>query len=94
MTALPLEDNSFDLVVSSMAIHNIRGRAGRETAISEAVRVLRPGGRLMILDVRATRQHQAQFAKLGMKDVARRRLGWRFLCLKCLVMATKPERPI
>ena len=51
MTALPLEDDSFDVVVSSWAIHNIRGRAGREKAISEAVRVLRPGGRLMIADL-------------------------------------------
>src|SRR5438874_9219074 len=69
MTALPFEDNSFDVVLSSMAIHNIGGRGGREKAISEAVRVLRPGGRLQIVDVRGTRPHQAQLAKIGMHDV-------------------------
>jgi len=89
MRALPFEDDSFDLVLSSLAVHNISGRAGREKAISEAVRVLRPGGRLMIADVRATRQYQAQLAKIGMNDVARRWLGWRFGAR--LVTATKPQ---
>jgi arsenite methyltransferase len=88
MTALPFEDNSFDVVVSSLAVHNISGCAGREKAISEAVRVLRPGGRLMIADIRATRQHAAQLAKLGMSAVARRRLGWQPWWV---VTATKPE---
>jgi SAM-dependent methyltransferase len=99
MTALPFEDNSFDVVVSSLAIHNISGRAGREKAIDEAVRVLRPGGRLMIADIKGTRHHQAQLAKIGMIDVTRRRLGWRFWwggpwAATRLVTATKPERPI
>ena len=97
MTALPFEDNSFDVVVSSFAIHNISGRAGREKAIDEAVRVLRPGGRLMIADIRATRQYQAELAKIGMSDVARRGLGWRFWwsgpwAVTGIVTATKPER--
>jgi ubiquinone/menaquinone biosynthesis C-methylase UbiE len=96
MTALPFEDNSFDVVVSSLAIHNIRGSAGREKAINEAVRVLRPGGRLMIADIRATGHYQEQLAKLGMSAVARRRLGWRFWWggpwgATFLVTATKPE---
>ncbi len=91
MTALPFDDNLFDVVVSSLAIHNISGRAGREKAISEAVRVLRPGGRMLILDVRGTRQYQAQLVKLGMYDVARRWLVW-WSWPACLVNATKPQR--
>ena len=90
MTALPFEDHSFDLVLSNFAIHNISSRAGRQKAIREAVRVLRPGGRLRIVDVRGTRQHQAQLAKLGMADVARRGLGWWFWPAR-LVIATKPQ---
>jgi ubiquinone/menaquinone biosynthesis C-methylase UbiE len=95
MTALPFDDNSIDVIVSSLAIHNIPTRAGRAKAIDEAVRVLRPGGRLMIADIRATAQHVEQLARLGMHDVARRRLGWRFWWggpwgATRLVTATKP----
>ena len=90
LRALPFEDNGFDVVLSNFAIHNISGRAGREKAISEAVRVLRPGGRLLIVDVRATRQYQVQLARLGMDDVARRGLGWWFQPAR-LVTATKPQ---
>ena len=92
MTALPFADNSFDVVVSSVAIHNISRRADREKAIEEAVRVLRPGGRLMIADVRGTRQYREQLVRSGMKEVGRRRLGW--LWPAPLVTATKPERRV
>src|SRR5215510_13821428 len=49
----------------------------REKAIEEAVRVLRPGGRLMIADIFATRQYSAHLMKLGMRNVERHDLGWR-----------------
>ena len=92
MTALPFADSSFDVVVSSLAIHNISRRADRDKAIEEAVRVLRPGGRLMIADVRATRQYREHLARSGMNEVGRRRLGW--LWPAVLVTATKPERRV
>ncbi|GIE85570.1 class I SAM-dependent methyltransferase [Actinoplanes regularis] len=50
MTALPFPDNSFDIVTSAMAIHNISSAAGRHRALAEAIRVLRPGGQLLIAD--------------------------------------------
>jgi len=91
LTALPFENDSFDVVLSSFAIHNIRARSGREKAINEAMRVLRPGSRLVIADVRGTTQYQAALAKMGMRDVARRRLAWQYWPA-CLVTATKPEQ--
>jgi arsenite methyltransferase len=96
MTALPFEDNSFDLVVSSLAIHNISGKAGREKALQEAVRVLHPGGRLLIADIRATGQYCEHLSRLGMIHVARRGLGWRLWWggpwgATRLVTATKPS---
>ncbi|RUO95670.1 methyltransferase type 11 [Jimgerdemannia flammicorona] len=42
---------SFDVVLSSLTIHSIRSREGRRQAIAEMVRVLRPGGRIALLDL-------------------------------------------
>jgi SAM-dependent methyltransferase len=59
MTALPFDDNSVDVIVSSLAIHNIPSHDGRRKALNEAMRVLRPDGRLAIADLWETRQHAA-----------------------------------
>jgi arsenite methyltransferase len=95
MTALPLAGDSVDVVVSNLAIHNIPTRAGRRQALDEAVRVLRPGGRLAIADLWETRQHAARLRELGWRNVKRRNLGWRMWYggpwfSTRLVTATKP----
>jgi len=95
MTALPLPDDSFDVVLSSIAIHNVRSASGRAQAIGEAMRVLRPGGRLMIADIFATRQYCDRLSELGATDVERRGLGWRMWWSgpwlpTSVVTATKP----
>lgn len=77
MTSLPFEDRSFDVIVSSIAIHNIPNAAGRKSAIDEAVRVLRPGGRILIADLLYTRKHLARLRSLGLTETGRRNLGWR-----------------
>ncbi|MEV6703381.1 class I SAM-dependent methyltransferase [Streptomyces sp. NPDC051453] len=50
MTELPFADGSFDVVTSALAIHNIPSRERRYRAVDEAMRVLRPGGQLLIAD--------------------------------------------
>jgi ubiquinone/menaquinone biosynthesis C-methylase UbiE len=87
MTALPLPDASFDVVVSMTAVHNV-GRDGVDRAIDEAVRVLTP-------DIRFTRRYERRLRELGMRDVTRRGLGWRLwwsgLWLRSvLVTASRP----
>ena len=48
--SLPLPDCAFTLVVSNYAFHHL-DHAGKGLALSEARRVLRPGGRLVIGDM-------------------------------------------
>lgn len=73
---LPFPSASFDVVVSSLAISNIRGAGERATALREAVRVLRPRGRLRIVDDGADR-YAAVLRDVGCTGVAVRQLGWR-----------------
>jgi arsenite methyltransferase len=99
MTALPFRTGSFDLVASSIALHNIRKKADRKRAIDEAVRVLRPGGKLVLADLRSTGSYASWLADLGMVGVARRNLGWRMWWTgpwspTHLVTATKPTRDV
>jgi arsenite methyltransferase len=77
MTALPFPSETFDVVVSNVAIHNIKGLHRRLSAVDEAVRVLRPGGRILLADLRNTRDYATRLKSLGMVDVQRRNLGWR-----------------
>jgi ubiquinone/menaquinone biosynthesis C-methylase UbiE len=97
MRALPFADESFDVVVSNVAMHNVKGSAGRAEAIGEAARVLRPGGRLLIADIFGARQYEGELIAVGMGDVVRRSVGWRmwwsgpWLATQ-LVTATKPAR--
>jgi arsenite methyltransferase len=93
ITKLPFKDKSFDVVLSNLAIHNIKHTEGRDAALAEAVRVLRPGGRLAIADIQQTAQYQRKLTELGLAP-QRRPLGWRGWCTgpwmaTTLVTATK-----
>ena len=94
ITDLPFDDNSVDVIVSSLVVHNIGSPDARAKAISEAARVLRPGGRLVLADIWATGHHVGQLRDLGWTDVRRRNLGWRMWwgpgMGTHLITATKP----
>lgn len=50
MAKLPMDDNSFDVVVSSFAFHNIKPKSRRLKALQEASRILKSNGQIAIVD--------------------------------------------
>ncbi|MDQ3590278.1 MAG: class I SAM-dependent methyltransferase [Actinomycetota bacterium] len=88
---LPFEDGSFDVVLSSLVLHNIHDREEREGALRELMRVLKPGGRLTIVDIWDTDGYARVLREGGMKDV--RRPGLRFNIFPPVreVTAKKPD---
>jgi arsenite methyltransferase len=69
MRKLPFPENHFDVVTSNWAVHNLEAKIDRQTALSEIVRVLKPGGMILLADI----VNQAEYAKYlqlcGIKDM-------------------------
>jgi len=92
---LSFDAATFDLVVSSLVFHNIAGDDGRDRALRQAVRVLRPGGRLRIVDFLPDRYIEPLKAA-GCSEVSVRPLDWRMgfgipVNVTGLVSARMPE---
>jgi SAM-dependent methyltransferase len=71
MRHMPFADNTFDVVVSSAAIHNIYSPSDRAIAIREISRVLKPGGQAIIEDIRHLHEYARVFSQSGCTDVRR-----------------------
>jgi ubiquinone/menaquinone biosynthesis C-methylase UbiE len=66
---LPFADASFDVVLSSLALHNIPSSAERTKALNEIARVLKPGGYLAIFDIFHTGAYAKTLEQIGFDDV-------------------------
>lgn len=66
---LPFAAGSFDVVLSSLALHNISSSQERTKALNEIVRVLRPGGYLAILDIFHAGEYARTLRQVAFNDV-------------------------
>lgn len=69
MRSIPFPDQTFDVVVSSLAIHNVEDKEERENVLREIFRVLKKGGRFAIFDFRNAKQYGEIFTRIGASDV-------------------------
>jgi arsenite methyltransferase len=86
---LPFADDSFDVVLSSWALHNIYDPAGRAAAIREIIRVLKPGGRLAIVDIQRTKEYAQILRAGGMAGIQMRGPNFLFVIPTFTLSATK-----
>lgn len=68
MRTLPFDDQSFDIVVSHWAVHNLADRKDRATALGEMVRVLKPGGAVILADIENRAEYAATLTELGLEQ--------------------------
>jgi SAM-dependent methyltransferase len=88
--ALPFASNQFDVVLSSWALHNVYDRPGRDAALREIIRVLKPGGGLAIIDIRHTAQYAETLQAGGMLDIQRSSPNFLFIVPSYSIVARKP----
>lgn len=92
ITKLPFPDASFDAVITMTVIHNIPSSAGRDQALRELMRVVKPGGRVALFDILHTARYIGLLRQAGMvvRDLGTDRL---WLCPGRSLLARKPGNP-
>jgi arsenite methyltransferase len=69
MRQLPFPDSSFDVVVSSWAVHNLEAESDRHKALDEIIRVLKPNGSVVLADIVNQAEYAEYFDRHGMTKV-------------------------
>jgi ubiquinone/menaquinone biosynthesis C-methylase UbiE len=92
MRCLPFPDGTFDVVLSRTAIHNVYASGDRAKVIGEVTRVMKPGGRAIIEDIRYGRDYARLFAQLGCTDI--QHLGSRLRALFATLLTFGSVRPV
>jgi SAM-dependent methyltransferase len=87
---MPFPEGTFDVIVSNLCLHNIYDRPTRQLALQQIVRVLKPGGVVILSDYKLTGQYAEQLREAGLS--VERRWGnplYTFPPLR-IVIARKP----
>ncbi|MGE3953866.1 MAG: class I SAM-dependent methyltransferase [Parachlamydiales bacterium] len=64
---LPFPDATFDAIVSCLMLHNLPSAREREKALAEMVRVLKPGGKIGLIDFRHAGEYTHSLERKGFR---------------------------
>ena len=86
---LPFDDQTFNLIGSSWVLHNIIRRRERRKALAEIVRVAKPGGEILIIDVWLGYEYANFFRLAGLSEISVSRPYFLFFAPTFIVRAKK-----
>lgn len=69
MRQLPFPEHYFDVITSNWTVHNLEAQADRQQALNEMIRVLKPGGSIVLGDIANHSEYVGHFQQHGMIDV-------------------------
>ena len=69
MRQLPFSDGAFDVVLSHWVVHNLHDAEERSQALAEMVRVLKPGGYIVLADIEHHAEYAVRLASLGLTEI-------------------------
>ena len=76
MRQLPFPDESFDVVLSHWAVHNLRHSEERSRALAEMTRVLKPSGSIVLGDIEHHAEYVVWLASHGLSDIRQVGTSW------------------
>ncbi len=88
MRELPFPVESFDVVVSHWAVHNLYAADDRAVALAEMARVLKPGGVLILADIRHHAEYLTTLAGHGLTDLRHVGGSWKRAILTVLTFGS------
>jgi SAM-dependent methyltransferase len=91
LNKLSFPDESFDAVTAALSLHNLPERMERERALIEISRVLKPGGRLAILDCHRINEYAETLKHLQWNDVIISNRQYRMFPFARIITASKPN---
>jgi SAM-dependent methyltransferase len=90
MRDLPFPAATIDVVVASLSIHNVPTKEGRAQAVREIARVVKPGGRVALLDFQCTAEYAQTLREAGWPAVERSGLQFLMFPPVRVVTGVKP----